>query len=159
VNGFNLMDKIPHVLWDTIITPGTLFSVPLGKGDSVWWAGPKSLADTNLDIPNEIPAGWHFTIKEMRAEAVPPTEPRDLIGVVLRFIIGSKVFVQTPADQIAAHWRLAEMPGLNFPWLEFGIPINPPLIVTNQKITVWADGRPGVALRVSLHGQLARPCQ
>jgi hypothetical protein len=155
-----LMDVIPHVLWDSIISPGVLFRVPLGQGESVWGAGAKTLADTNMDLGEQLPEGWVFKIKEMRAEAVPPTDPRDLIGVVLRFVIASKIYVQTPADQAAVHWRIQETPGMVFPWFEYGINFaSHPLTVNKERIAVLVDGRPGRALRVSLHGQLSRPCQ
>lgn len=57
---YELLDKVPHVLWDSIITQGHLFSVPLGMGESVWGPGQKTLADTNLYIANQLPPGWRM---------------------------------------------------------------------------------------------------
>ena len=161
-------DVLVQPLYDSAeLFPGDsprLFVEPRGQGSSVFVKGPKTGADTNMNLSGQLPAGYWFSCSGIECEALRDTPRRMLEGVVLEFIIASKPFVTLPAsrascrlteDEIARGWML---PGMKF---EHSIAKKPldlgPTCPWYVQATSVASGV--VVLRVALNGYLYRPVE
>jgi hypothetical protein len=108
------LDVIVEPRYDTTTLPAagalalTFFAVPLNAGQSSFGAAgiAKSLADTNMDLAAQLPAGYNFLITGFRVQPVFTLTPIDArqwsMGGWFTFSIGSKPFLRTPLDTIPA---------------------------------------------------------
>jgi hypothetical protein len=113
IAGDNL-DVIVEPRYDTqtILAAGALtltyFTIPLGQGQSNFaLAGvAKQLADTNMDLSAQLPAGYNFVILGFRVQpsfTMTVVDSRNwCVGGVFTFNIGSKPFLRVPLDTIPA---------------------------------------------------------
>jgi len=102
----------PRYDTQTILAAGALtltyFQVPIGQGASNFAAVTvsKGLADTNMDLAGQLPAGYNFKILGFRAQPHFNITAADArlwsSGGVFIFTIGSKPFLRTPLDTIPA---------------------------------------------------------
>lgn len=84
----------------------TFFATPQGQGQTAWVAAatPKSVADTNMNLAGQLPAGINYKVLGFRI--VPDfgmliADARDLFNAcVFTFFIGQKNFLQVPARLI-----------------------------------------------------------
>lgn len=96
----------------------SMFQLPIGQGVGAFGAAAaaKTLADTNMDLPGQLPAGYSFRIMGFRLAFPWNTILADfstvLNGCVFQFLVGSKPFVTIPARNI---------PGGNGPFGQVGI--------------------------------------
>lgn len=109
-----LLDVNVQPLYDTqtILAAGALsltyFQAPIGAGQSNFAAAgvTKSLADTNMTLAGQLPAGYNFRVLGIRAQPMFSMNAADAarwsIGGVLRFTIASKDYLQLPLDTVPA---------------------------------------------------------
>lgn len=108
------LDVIVEPRYDTATIPAagvlqlTFFAVPLNAGQTNF-AGAgvaKTLADTNMDLAAQLPAGYNFLITGFRAQPhfqLTGTDARLWSsGAWFTFTIGSKPYLRTPLDTIPA---------------------------------------------------------
>lgn len=106
-------DVIVEPRYDTIGLPtlptlATFFQNPVGQGVGAFGAAgiAKTLADTNMDLPGQLPAGYSFRIMGFRLATVWSVLAVDFgllfNGCVFSFSVGSKPFVTVPARTIPA---------------------------------------------------------
>lgn len=122
----NLLDVIVEPRYDTNIIPAagalslTYFAIPQGQGLTVFNNGAgvtKQLADTNMDLAGQLPAGYNFVILGFRAQPMfwisninatlaVTGQANDANtwshGGTLSFTIGSKPFLRVPLDTVPA---------------------------------------------------------
>jgi hypothetical protein len=110
----DMLDVIVEPRYDTntILAAGALvltyFTVPLGQGASNFGAAgvAKQLADTNMDLAAQLPAGYNFVIKGFRVQPAFTLTPADArgwsVGGTFIFTIGSKPYLRVPIDTIPA---------------------------------------------------------
>jgi len=105
------LDVIVEPRYDTqtILAAGALsltyFQVPIGQGVTNFAAaGTKSLADTNMDLAGQLPAGYNFKITGFRIQPAFTLTSADVrnwsAGAWMEFTIGSKPFLRVPIDTI-----------------------------------------------------------
>lgn len=109
-----VVDVIVEPLYDTqtILTAGALqltyFQVPIGQGSSNFAAATvqKQLADTNMDLAGQLPAGYNFDLLGFRAQpsfTMTGTDARNWsAGGAFTFTIASKPYLRVPLDTIPA---------------------------------------------------------
>lgn len=109
-----MLDVIVEPLYDTnfIPTAGTagplaFFAIPRGQGTSVFaTASTKTLADTNMDLAAQLPAGFNFRVLGFRIVPSFNITVADatlaLNGAVFVFTIGAKDFLRVPARLLPA---------------------------------------------------------
>jgi hypothetical protein len=103
-------DTLTAVTGTTILT---FFQNPVGQGTGNFGAAgsSKTLADTNMDLAGQLPAGYSFRIMGFRMAFVWNATAADvttaLNGAVFSFVVGSKPFVTVPSRTI---------PSGNGPW-------------------------------------------
>jgi hypothetical protein len=96
-------DTLTAVTGSTILT---FFQNPIGQGTGNFGAAgsSKTLADTNMDLPGQLPAGYSFRIMGFRMAFVWSITMADVAsvfnGAVFSFVVGSKPFVTVPARTI-----------------------------------------------------------
>ena len=104
-------DVIVEPRYDTVsVVTGTsiltFFQNPVGQGVGSFGAAAaaKTLADTNMDLPGQLPAGYSFRIMGFRLafpwSAIALDFGLVLNGCVFSFVVGSKPFVTVPARTI-----------------------------------------------------------
>jgi len=110
----DILDVIIEPRYDTatILAAGTLsltyFAIPIGQGATNFGAATvtKQLADTNMDLAGQLPAGYNFLITGFRVQPAFGLTAVDAqtwsAGGVLAFTIGSKPFLRVPLDTIPA---------------------------------------------------------
>jgi len=110
----NILDVIIEPRYDTntILAAGTLtltyFALPIGQGATNFGAAgvTKGLADTNMDLAGQLPAGYNFFITGFRVQPAFGLTAVDAqtwsAGCVFNFTIGSKPFLRVPVDTIPA---------------------------------------------------------
>jgi len=159
-------DKLGQPLWDSVRFVGRadLFKTPAGNGSSLFdVVKPKGFPDTNLLLPGALPAGWHYITDEIRCEPLLETTVAMLVGVVIELYIGSKRYLEIPAERAAPRFTLAQLEaGLLLPGMSYGFRINPSLHISDREhfgCQVSAVDDEERSLRVSLHGTLFRPVQ
>jgi hypothetical protein len=109
-----IVDIVVEPLYDTqqILAAGSLgltyFQVPIGQGQSVFGAAgvTKQLADTNMDLAGQLPAGYNFDLLGFRIQpsfTMTGTDARNWsVGCAFTFTIASKPYLRVPADTIPA---------------------------------------------------------
>ena len=106
-------DVIVEPRYDTLVavTGSTIlnfYQTQVGQGTGAFGAAgqSKTLADTNMDLPGQLPAGYSFRIMGFRLAFVWSIAVADiqtvLNGAVFSFVVGSKPFVTVPARTIPA---------------------------------------------------------
>jgi hypothetical protein len=106
-------DVLVEPRYDTaVIITGTsilnLFQNPIGQGVGAFGAAgvAKTLADTNMDLPGQLPSGYFFKIKGFRMATTWNLIGLDFglmfNGCVFQFVVGSKAFLTVPARTIPA---------------------------------------------------------
>jgi hypothetical protein len=117
-----MLDVIVEPRYDTATIPAagslslTYFQIPIGQGQSVFGAAgvTKSLADTNMDLAGQLPAGYNFRILGFRCQ--PAFNMVGSVGAaissgdagawsfggVFQFTIASKPYLRVPLDTIPA---------------------------------------------------------
>jgi hypothetical protein len=110
----DILDVIIEPRYDTvtILAAGALnltyFALPIGQGATNFGAATvtKSLADTNMDLAGQLPAGYNFFITGFRVQPAFTMTNIDATtwsaGGVFTFTIGSKPFLRVPIDTIPA---------------------------------------------------------
>jgi hypothetical protein len=112
----DFLDEIVEPRYDTNVIPAagttllTFFANPVGQGVGVYQqaggTNPKTLADTNMDLSGQLPAGYNFVVLGFRIAPSLDITPADaqfaLNGAVFTFTIGSKPFLRIPARTIPA---------------------------------------------------------
>lgn len=110
----DILDVIVEPRWDTQTIPAagsltlTYFQVPQGQGASNFGAAgvAKQLADTNMDLAGQLPAGYNFDITGFRVQPAFTMTTADAqkwsVGGTLTFTIGSKPFLRAPLDSVPA---------------------------------------------------------
>jgi hypothetical protein len=110
----DILDVIIEPRYDTatILAAGALsltyFALPIGQGATNWGAATttKGLADTNMDLAGQLPAGYNFFITGFRVQPAFTLTQLDANswsgGGVFSFTIGSKPFLRVPLDTIPA---------------------------------------------------------
>lgn len=108
-----LRDVIVQPQYDTaVVVTGTqilnFFQNPVGQGVGAFGAAgaAKTYADTNLDLPGQLPAGYSFRIMGFRLafpwNVILADAQTVLNGAVFSFIVGAKPFLTVPARTIPA---------------------------------------------------------
>lgn len=110
----DILDVIVEPRYDTatILAAGsatlTYFASPLGGGQSQFAAAgvAKTLADTNMDLAGQLPAGYNFEVTGFRAQPSFTLTQQDSqrwsIGGVFTFIITAKPYLRVPLDTVPA---------------------------------------------------------
>ena len=110
----DFLDVIVEPRYDTntILAAGTLqlsyFSVPFGQGATNFGAATvaKTLADTNMELAGQLPAGYNFVILGFRVQPAFKLTQADAslfsAGAWFTFTIGSKPYLRVPVDTIPA---------------------------------------------------------
>ena len=110
----DVLDVIVEPRYDTATIPAagslilTYFTVPIGQGASAFGAAgtAKQLADTNMDLSAQLPAGYNFNILGFRIQPAFTLTAADArlwsVGGVFTFNIGSKPYLRAPLDTIPA---------------------------------------------------------
>lgn len=164
----NMMEQLAQPIWDSasFVEQCELFHVPVGQGHSIFTPSrPKGFADTNMVLANQLAAGWEYILCEVRCEGLLGTVPADLAGLVLKFWIGSKTYLDLPAETAALRLTLEEHnAGLLLPGMSFGFELGQGqwLHVRDCQAfgcTLLAADQRRRSLRVSLHGILRRAVQ
>lgn len=101
-----ILDVLTQPLYDTLLVKGTsphpFFSHPRGRGQSCFGDGPKTIADTNMDLASQLPVGYCFVVGGLYAEVVvPPSSPAALAGAVIELLIGTTVYQTLPLQRAA----------------------------------------------------------
>ena len=109
------VDVTVQPLYDTVTIlaggttgPLTYFQVPLGAVGSSFTAaaGPKTLADTNMDLAGQLPAGQNFSILGFRLQPMFSLSGVDAtfwsMGAWYIFTVGQKPYLRIPADLLPA---------------------------------------------------------
>jgi hypothetical protein len=111
---FDILDVIVEPRYDTATIPAagsallTYFANPIGQGQTNFGAAgiTKNLADTNMDLSGQLPAGYNFVLLGFRlAPTWNITQPDTQLafnGCVFTFTIGSKPYLRVPATTIPA---------------------------------------------------------
>jgi hypothetical protein len=109
-----LLDVIVEPRYDTqtILAAGALtltyFQVPIGQGQSNFGAAgvAKQLADTNMDLAGQLPAGYNFKLLGFRPQPAFTLTPADArnwsAGGTFTFTIASKPYLRVPLDTMPA---------------------------------------------------------
>lgn len=200
------MSRVPGVsevlqqpLYDTNTIPAagtallSFFAVPQGQGQSQFGVAglAKTAADTNMTLAAQLPSGYSFDLRGFRLAFPWNITQADislaLNAAVFEFIIGSKVFLQVPAQCVPAgngpfgfftQAAAANATVVNNGWPSmgngFGIGRKPQVLESNmnfavnlrwpssvQAVTTTVTVQPaaGLPVRVYLDGELTRPAQ
>lgn len=109
-----LLDVIVEPRYDTVFIPTagtagplTLFALPIGQGTSVFaTASTKTLADTNMDLAGQLPAGYNFKVLGFALvldfAATIADVTLGLNGAVFTFTIASKPYLRVPARLLSS---------------------------------------------------------
>lgn len=112
--GEQLLDVIVEPRYDTqtILAAGALsltyFQVPIGQGATNFGAATvaKQLADTNMDLAGQLPAGYNFRVLGFRAQPAFTLSDPDArnwsAGGLFTFTIASKPYLRVPLDTVPA---------------------------------------------------------
>lgn len=112
--GEQLLDVIVEPRYDTqtILAAGALtltyFQIPVGQGATNFGAATvaKQLADTNMDLAGQLPAGYNFKVLGFRAQPAFTLTPADArnwsAGGLFTFTIASKPYLRVPLDTVPA---------------------------------------------------------
>ena len=110
----DFLDVIVEPRYDTntILAAGTTlltyFAQPLGQGTSAFGgaATAKTLADTNMELAGQLPAGYNFIILGFRVQPSFRLTQADAVqwsaGCWFTFTIGSKPYLRVPVDTLPA---------------------------------------------------------
>lgn len=110
----DMLDVIVEPRYDTQTIPAagatllTYFAVPIGSGATNFGAATiaKNLADTNMDLASQLPAGYNFTLLGFRIMPTFNVTQADITlafnAAVFTFTIGSKPYLRTPVRTIPA---------------------------------------------------------
>lgn len=107
---FFVRDVLTQPLYDTArCEPGrrtVFFAVPVGMGQTLFGAGPKHFGDTNQFLPNQLPAGWQFSVDGLYLEVLDlpecPYNLAALAGAVAHLRIGARRYLNLPATALRA---------------------------------------------------------